>query len=150
MPRSSSIEIAKARFWSLVSTPDHGCWIYSGVLNDNGYGRFETCGKKYQAHRLAYKWCKGPITLDNQIDHLCHNRACVRPSHLESVTPQENTRRSAGFGQNLWIPTSHCRHGHEYTPENTYLPPGGSSRQCRACNLIREKKRIRSWPNRSR
>ncbi len=79
------------------------------------------------AHRVAYELAIGPVPDGLVVDHLCFNRACVRPGHLEPVTQQENVMRAR----------THCRKGHEFTPENTYVRPGGTGgiqRICRTCN----------------
>lgn len=68
---------------------DTPCWVWQGPVNFNGYGRT----KGQLAHRYFYKTHKGEIEGGNQIDHLCRNRACVNPEHLESVTQTENVRR---------------------------------------------------------
>jgi hypothetical protein len=88
------------------------------------------------AHRVAYEhWC-APIGSGREIDHLCRNRACVNPNHLEAVSHRENVRR--GLRGAL---TTHCAQGHEYTPENTARYRG--HRACRACNRERAAERRR-------
>ena len=85
------------------------------------------------AHRVAYELTNGPIPDGLELDHLCRVRHCVNPSHIEAVTHRENTLRGTGP-----IPhrarQSHCKHGHEFTPENTYRLPNGC-RHCRTCSI---------------
>lgn len=81
-----------ARFWSKVEVTD-GCWFWTGWLNKKGYGQFDIPGWKPRAHRLAYELMVGRILDGLQLDHLCRNRRCVRPDHLEPVTNRENSRR---------------------------------------------------------
>jgi hypothetical protein len=72
---------------------DTGCWEWIGTCQSNGYGAFAVAGKTLRAHRWAYEHFVGPIPVGLTIDHLCRNRTCVNPEHMEPVTSAENTRR---------------------------------------------------------
>jgi hypothetical protein len=126
----------EARFWASVKKMPNGCWEWQGYVDPAGYGQI-FLGKNIPhisvnefVHRYAYELLKGPIPEGLTIDHLCRNRRCVCPDHLEAVTFHENLFR----GDNIAVVYSrrtHCKHGHEYTPENTRIYR--EHRRCKKC-----------------
>ena len=108
-----------------------GCWEFRSPIDQQGYGQYKANGKMYRAHRFAYTMAVGPIPDGLSIDHLCRNRRCCNPAHLEPVTTAENNRRKA-------LAQTHCKRDHEFNEENTYRLRG--RRICRACNLLAMKK----------
>ena len=93
--RSWSDPTVRARFWAKAQPADTGCWEWSGALNSKGYGLFMLEGSAKLAHRVAWEACEGPIPAEMTIDHLCFNRVCVNPAHMEVVSRSENARRGA-------------------------------------------------------
>lgn len=119
----------EVRFWSKVDKTET-CWIWTGATHPFGHGHIKVDGEVKNAHRVSYEIAYGPIPDGLHIDHLCRNPGCVRPDHLEPVTPIENVMRGES-GHAVNARKTHCVRGHEFTPENTY--EWGSTRACRTC-----------------
>lgn len=119
------------RIAAKVRVDDSGCWVWTAALDRDGYGRVWTGERRTFAHRASYEAHVGSIPDGLQLDHLCRNRACCNPEHLEPVTAQVNQHRSESVsGQNAR--KVECDHGHALDNLNTYITPGGR-RNCRTC-----------------
>jgi hypothetical protein len=139
---------AEERFWPNVDKTD-ACWLWTGYIKPNGYASFYPGGGRHvgkiYAHRFAYELSHGPIPSGLEIDHLCHVRHCVNPSHLDVVTHRVNLdRRNAALGWALpkvpkvRVVETHCRkRGHAFDGDNTYVSPKSGKRMCKACAHIR-------------
>lgn len=134
-PEDSNPPSVEDRFWSKVVERD-GCWEWSACRNPKGYGLFwGPENKNVGVHRYAYELLVGPIPDGLQLDHLCRNRACVNPAHLEPVTSHENQLRSpvANAGKKT------CKYGH-------LLVQAKLQRRC----LICKKRQDREWRERKK
>lgn len=127
-PRPSPLERFQANY---RVNPLTGCWEWSGGRDTHGYSQWGLDRRSAGAHRWAYEHFVGPIPDGLVIDHLCRNRACVNPAHLEPVSNVENIRRGVSPPA-LNARKTHCGNGHEFTPENTRVNRSGD-RACRAC-----------------
>lgn len=128
------------RFWEKVDKngPMHPtlgrCWVWIRAKR-HGYGAFGLTPRRIvQAHRFSYELVVGPIPPEFQVDHLCNNHACVRPSHLEPVTPKENTRRATWNGFRANAAKTHCKRGHELSGKNVRVRLQPYARICRTCD----------------
>lgn len=110
------------------------CWEWVGTISC-GYGQILSGGRVEPAHRVAYKLFYGDIPEGLHIDHLCRNRKCVNPLHMEAVTCRENILRGVGPAS-INSKKTYCPKGHEYTEENTFRSKD-NSRRCKRCDLER-------------
>ena len=145
-----------------LSTPvtETGCWLWLGQCDRGGYARIHTRKGMESAHRVSYETFVGPIPTGLDLDHLCRVRCCINPAHLEPVTQQVNSIR--GLAPTVSVAAAaakknamtHCKHGHEYTPENLRIYEKGDRRfrYCATCLKIHntrkneERKRLHNPP----
>ena len=123
--------------------PDpEACWEWMAARSRSGYGVFWLDGKLRYAHRVSYESINGSIPDGLQLDHLCRNRACVNPDHLEPVSNRENAIRgltgsASGARQRA---KTHCPQGHLYDEKNTCQKLDGR-RACRTCGRLAQRRR---------
>lgn len=129
---------AETRFFRFVAQ-DGDCWTWTGTTN-RGYGHFRTLSGRLYAHRWSFEFFRGAIPEGLTIDHLCRNKACVNPDHLDPVPGRINTLRSEGITAAL-AKATRCVNGHEFTEANTIQRATGG-RKCRTCaNAIHARRR---------
>lgn len=155
------VEDLRRSWQDRIQVMPNGCWAWTGADGGRGYGSIrrrasETHHAATKAHRAVYEVLVGPIPEGLTLDHLCHtrnpdcpggftcpHRRCVNPAHLEPVTGRENQLRSANAPSAINARKTHCKRGHEFTPDNIYRQPAKpNKRYCVAC-----RKEVH-WPRR--
>jgi len=126
------------RFEAKYVRSEVGCWEWTGSRAGGRpgrrYGYFYLNGRRQYAHRVAYEMFVGPIPEGLTIDHLCRNRGCVNPDHLEPVTNRENSLRAR---------RTHCVHGHPFDAENTGVQRASGRfdrRRCLTCSRLAQRR----------
>lgn len=142
MARVYSRRPVKDRLLEKVVAGPGGCIVWTGAKTE-GYGRINVEGRSSLAHRVAYLIFKGDIPDGLELDHLCRNPSCINPGHLEPVTRKVNTDRGvcAETHRKRFASQTHCKNGHEYTPENTYRAPKSGKRHCKSCARLAQRER---------
>lgn len=133
------------RFWRHIEIDvQTQCWNWTGKLINSGYGLFGVGTKKENkfktSHRWSYEYFRGSIIKPFTVDHLCHNRICCNPFHLEVVSQKENVRRGEGI-LSINYRKTRCKWGHEFTSENTRIIKLG--RKCKECEREANRKAYR-------
>jgi hypothetical protein len=128
-------------FFRLILQPpsvlETGCWGWKGSFTADGYSRFSLSGRYQKVHQMLYKYFIGTVEDGKELDHLCKNRWCCNPYHLESVTHRENVLRGDSPPA-ICARKIACPAGHPYCDSNTSVRSDGA-RHCRVCDRLRKR-----------
>ncbi len=115
------------RVWRYIDITGSGCWLWTGPTNRDGYAHnLAINGDRYLPHRLMFSWFKWDIPPGLTIDHVCKQKTCMNPDHMEPVTGGENVRRA--------LKVAYCKRGHAQTPENRYRYGKSKKKErCKPC-----------------
>lgn len=141
-PVSDAEYIARLREKCVVT--EAGCWEYQGFTRKppRNYGDMSYRCERWRTHRLSWHLHFGPIPDGMHVLHKCDNPPCCNPDHLRLGTHLENMRECREKDRYHYAKLTHCKHGHEFTPENTYYIQGGHLRACKACQRVRQRMRL--------
>ena len=129
----------KRKLWEKVKR-EGDCWVWTGTVANRGYGSIHHEGRNgYLPHRLSWELLRGPSPEGLVLDHMCQNRRCVNPCHLDPVTNRVNILRGKSIAAQNFIKTE-CINGHEFSQKNTRIRKDGS-RICKEC----ERERLRKF-----
>ena len=138
-PLTLSPDIKKRLFSKINKSGPNGCWVWTDSLTRAGYGRFRVGKMKYFSHRLTYTLEKGAIPAGYDIHHKCENPACTNPDHLQPASKADHLILLNPNSQpNRFKAQTHCKHGHEFTPDNIYWIKG-KWRGCKQCRKYKPK-----------
>lgn len=131
-------QATRDRFWRHVhSYTDKGCWLWMHSRTGSGYGAFTIGKKRLSAHRLAFIWATRNLAVGLDLDHLCRNRLCVNPLHLDPVTRAENLQRSPLTGPGRNAMKTVCDRGHDLAGARVSTDARGvQHRTCQKCQNI--------------
>jgi HNH endonuclease len=132
MPSAEALQKLWGRMDGKFVVRERGCWEWIGAKTEKGYGYMAKTGTTKYAHRISYWFHLGEIPDGLQPDHVCRNRACINPSHLEPVTSGENTRRGSSVAVKLSIRS--CAKGHPFDGRNTGIRGATGHRYCKQCH----------------
>jgi len=128
----------KRNLWKKIER-EGDCWVWTGSTANRGYGSIHHNGRNgYLPHRLVWELLRGPIPDGLVLDHMCQNRRCVNPKHLDPVTNRVNILRGKSVAALNFIKTE-CVNGHAFDSKNTKIRKDGT-RSCRQCERDRLKK----------
>ncbi len=140
----TDFEIFYHRIWPRVVINKDLCWLWQGA-SQHGYGSVRINNKPTSLHRFTYSLFKKRLENGKELDHLCRNKSCCNPSHLEQVTHKENVFRGNAPCVALAART-HCKHGHQFSGSNMIIQyyKGRPFRRCMACARAIWKSRVKS------
>lgn len=127
----SDADLERFRSKLIPANDGSGCILWGGGKMWKGYGIFSLKGHPVRAHRFSYA-LSSHLTDEQSLDHLCRNRACVNPAHLEPVTARQNVLRSPIAPARINADKTHCPKGHPYAGQNLFVRANGI-RECREC-----------------
>lgn len=147
MTSTPSQEAVAVLFWSHVQKQANGCWAWTAYRNPKGYGMTSAGLASRLAHRAAWALAGRALVKGLTLDHLCRNRACVNPDHLEQISNRENVLRGDTLpAANLR--KTHCTAGHALSGSNLVTRQNGE-RRCRTCRRAHQERYSRAHPGKS-